>query len=63
MFGRYPARDGAARGELGRLAVPAGGEEAGLGDEKEEGPEDEGGEVDRLQRGVDQAKGVTCVLP
>lgn len=62
MFGPDPARDGAARGELGGRSVAAGGEEAGLGDEKEKGPEDEGGDVDRLQGVVDQEI-ATSVLP
>lgn len=62
MFGPDPGHDGAARGELGGLAVPAGGQKAGLGDEKEKGPEDEGGDVDRLQGVVDQEI-ATSVLP
>jgi hypothetical protein len=45
------------------LAAAARGEETGLGDEQEDGPEDEGGDVYRLQRGVDQAAFVTSALP
>jgi len=46
-----------ARLELVALAPAAGGQDAGLGVEQQDRPQDEGGEVDRLQRGFDQAAG------
>jgi hypothetical protein len=69
--------DEAAEGPAGRefvtLAAAARGQQAKLRDEKRREPEDEGGEVGRLQREVDQAEiepgvterapGVTSALP
>ena len=63
VLGGHEAAQGPPGQELVALAAAARGEEAGLGDEEERGPEDEGGDVDRLQRGVDQAAFVTSALP
>jgi hypothetical protein len=54
MLGGDEAGQRTPREELARLPAAAGGEETGLGGQQEDGPQDEGRDVDRLQRGIDQ---------